>query len=118
MNLCSLDMQGLLALNKRFELESFVEEEKIDVILIQETFLLDTTCQSEAGFRGFREFLAVRKGRGNGGVSLYVKKGFPVTLNKIFSKRYVKIQVTGTKNYETIYINVYYAPISMFTVHH
>ena len=66
--------------NKITDIEVTLEEEKIDILLLQETKLSKEVEGSETFIEGYVEVRQVRQGRGGGGVSIYLKNGIVLGL--------------------------------------
>ena len=94
--------------DKKTDIEVTVREEKIDVLLLQETKLSKDTDVSETFVEGYVEVRVVREGRGGGGVSTYLRNGIGITSSNGFSNGWMEILVVTTK--DTLYANVYKSP--------
>ena len=109
-NVCTINVNGLLVkgCDKKTDIEVTMREEKIDVLLLQETKLSKDTDVSETFVEGFVEVRTVREGRGGGGVSTYLRNGIGITSSNGFSNGWMEILVVTTK--DTLYANVYKSP--------
>ena len=109
-NVCSVNVNNLIVKrqNKITEIEVTLEEEKIDILLLQETKLSDEVDGNETFIEGYVEVRQVRVGRGGGGVSIYLKNGIGIVSSKGFSNGWMEVLTVQTM--DTMYINIYKSP--------
>ena len=109
-NVCTINVNGLLVkgFDKKTDIEVTMREEKIDVLLLQETKLSKDTDVSETFVEGFVEVRLVREGRGGGGVSTYLRNGMGIINSNGFSNGWIEVLAVTTK--DTLYANVYKSP--------
>ncbi len=72
-NFMYANLRSILNNNKRDEMQILVNEQKIDVLGITESWLSEEKENAEIGLPGFNLFRKDRKSRG-GGVLLYIKE--------------------------------------------
>ena len=94
--------------DKKTDIEVTMREEKMDVLLLQETKLSKDTDMSETFVEGFVEVRLVREGRGGGGVSTYLRNGMGIVNSNGFSNGWIEVLAVTMK--DTLYANIYKSP--------
>ena len=109
-NVCTNNVNGLLVkgCDKKTDIEVTMREEKIDVLLLQETKLSKDVDMSETFMEGFVEVRLVRERRGGGGVSTYLRNGMGIINSNGFTNGWMEVLAVTKK--DTLYANVYKSP--------